>query len=67
MKTIQINLPDDVLARFEKVAAQRGADYTSVNSDEVKGKDALFTDLIVLGLDDLAAGEEFYPDDVETE
>ena len=63
MKTLQVNLPDDVVSRFEKIAEAQGDDYVSVNSDEVKGKDALFTDLLILGLDELAAGEDDFPDE----
>lgn len=65
MKTLQINLPDAVIARFEKLALQQGSSYVSVNSTEVSGKDALFTDLLILGLDELDAGESEFPDDVE--
>ncbi|MEN9848720.1 MAG: hypothetical protein RL368_1460 [Pseudomonadota bacterium] len=65
MKTLQINLPDVVVARFEKFALQQGSDYVSVNSTEVSGQDALFTDLLILGLDELDAGEAEFPDDVE--
>jgi hypothetical protein len=65
MKTLQINLPDDVVERFKKVAAKRGEGYVSVNCDEVRGQDALFTDLIILGLDELEAGESEFPDEDE--
>ena len=63
MKTLEINLPDDVAARFEKLATQQGDDYVSVSASEVTGRDALLTDLLVLGLDELAAGEDDFPDD----
>jgi len=64
MKTLQINLPDEVMARLEKLANEQGGDtYVSVNSSEVSGRDALFTDLLILGLDELAAGEAEFPDD----
>jgi hypothetical protein len=63
MKTLQINLPDEVMERFEKLVAKQGGDnYVSVNTDEVSGKDALLTDLLILGLDELQAGEDEYPD-----
>jgi hypothetical protein len=63
MKTLQINLPDEVMERFEKLLAkQDGDNYVSVNTDEVSGKDALLTDLLILGLDELQAGEAEYPD-----
>jgi len=62
MKSLQVNIPDNLMERFEKlVAAQGGDDYVSVNTDEVSGKDALFTDLIVLGLDELE-DETNFPD-----
>lgn len=64
MKTLQINLPDAVIERFEKLATEQGGDnYVSVNTNEVSGQDALFTDLLVLGLDELEAGEAEFPDD----
>jgi hypothetical protein len=64
MKTLQINLPDEVMARLEKLANEQGGDsYVSVNSSEVNGRDALFTDLLILGLDELEAGEAAFPDD----
>ena len=63
MKTLQIQLPDEIATRFEKLAEQQGDDYESVNSDDVKGRDALFTDLLVLGLEELTAGEDDFPDD----
>lgn len=66
MKTLQINLPNDVVERFEKLAKEQGGDhYVSVNTNEVNGYDALFTDLLILGLDELEAGEAEFPDDVE--
>lgn len=68
MKPLQINLPDDVIQRFEKLYKEQGGDnYVSVNTNEVKGHDALFTDLLVLGLDELEVGEAEFPDDVEQE
>ena len=63
MKTVEVYLPDDVMRRFEKLSVERGNDYVSVNTDEVKGKDALLTDLLVLGLDELIAGESEFPDE----
>ena len=63
MKALQINVPDEVMARLEKLATEQGGDnYVSVNSNEVSGRDALFTDLFVLGLDELEAGEADFPD-----
>ncbi len=63
MKTLQINVPDDVMARLEKLVTEQGGDdYVSVNSNEVSGRDGLFTDLLVLGLDELQAGEAEFPD-----
>lgn len=62
MKTLQFQVPDEIFERLEKLAQQR-ADYASVNTD-LTGRDALFTDLIVLGLDEITAGEEEFPDDV---
>lgn len=64
MKTIEFQIPDDLQARLDKLAAQRGDDYESVISAELKGRDALFTDLLSLGLDEISAGEEDFPDDV---
>jgi hypothetical protein len=64
MKTLQINVPDNVMERLEKLSSEQGGDnYVSVNTNEVSGKDALFTDLLVLGLDELEAGEAQFPDD----
>ncbi len=65
MKTIQVNVPDNVIERFEKFAQQRGDDYESVNTDEVKGRDALFTDLLMFGLDELEVNESEIPDDID--
>ncbi len=64
MKTIQFQIPDVLFERLEKLAGQRGSDYESVSSDELKGRDALFTDLLMLGLDEISAGEQAFPDDV---
>jgi hypothetical protein len=66
MKTLQINIPDDVMDRLEKLASKQGDNYVSVNTNEVGGRDALFTDLLVLGLDELDVNEAEIPDDVET-
>ena len=64
MKTIQINLPTEVIERFEKLATEQGGDnYVSVNTTKVQGRDALFADLLVLGLDQLEDGEAQYPDE----
>jgi predicted transcriptional regulator len=64
MKTLQINLPDEVMARLDKLANEQGGDsYVSVNSSDVNGRDALFADLLILGLDELEAGEAAFPDD----
>ena len=62
MKVLKINVPDDVMARLEKLATEQGNGYVSVNSNEVSGRDALFTDLLILGLDELEAGEADFPD-----
>jgi hypothetical protein len=63
MKSLQVNIPDHLMERFEKLVASQGGDnYVSVNTDEVTGSDALFTDLLVLGLDELEAGEADFPD-----
>lgn len=68
MKTLQVNLPDEVMKRIEKLAAEQGGpNYVSVNSNEVRGYDALLTDLLILGLDELDVGESQFPDDVENE
>jgi hypothetical protein len=64
MQTIQLQIPDEIYQRLEKLVAAQGADYASVNTD-LTGRDALLTDLLVLGLDEIDAGEEEFPDDVE--
>jgi hypothetical protein len=64
MKMLQINIPDELMNRLEKLAVEQGgSNYVSVNTNEIKGKDALFTDLLILGLDELEAGEASFPDD----
>ncbi len=66
MKKLEVSLPDDVVARFEKLFVEQGGNgYVSVNSNDVSGRDALVTDLLILGLDELAAGEAQFPDDVD--
>lgn len=66
MKKLEVSLPDNVVARFEKLfSEQGGSGYVSVNSNDVSGRDALVTDLLILGLDELAAGEAEFPDDVD--
>lgn len=66
MKTLQLNIPDDVMVRIEKLAAEQGGpNYVSVSSNEVQGLDALLTDLLILGLDELEVGESQFPDDIE--
>lgn len=67
MKTLEIHLPDDVMERLEKLIAQQGTNYASVNTTELTGRDALLTDLLILGLDEIEAGETEFPDDVEDE
>ncbi|GEM_PF-799613 len=68
MKTLTVNIPNTVMERIEKLAAEQGGpNYISVNSDEVRGLDALLTDLLMLGLDELDVGESQFPDDVENE
>jgi hypothetical protein len=64
MKTLQFQIPDEIAARVEKLIQQRGADYESVNTSEIKGRDALLTDLVAVGLDEILAGETEFPDDV---
>lgn len=64
MKTLQFQIPDEIAARVEKLILQRGADYESVNTEEIKGRDALLTDLVAVGLDEIMAGEADFPDDV---
>ena len=64
MQTIQLQIPDDIYQRLEKFISSQGSDYASVNTD-LTGRDALLTDLLVLGLDEIDAGEEEFPDDVE--
>ena len=64
MKTLQINIPDTLMQRLEKLVTEQGdANYVSVNSNEVTGKDAMLTDLLILGLDELEVGEAEFPDD----
>ena len=64
MKTLQINIPDALMERIDKLITDQGNnDYISVNSDEICGKDALLTDLLMLGLDELEVGEAEFPDD----
>jgi hypothetical protein len=64
MQKLEANLPDSVHTRLQKLFAEQGGDdYASVNSDEVKGHDALLTDLLMLGLDQLIDTEAQYPDD----
>jgi hypothetical protein len=63
MKTLQFQVPDEIAQRLEELAAARADNYASVNT-ELSGRDALFTDLLLLGLDELAAAEEEFPDDV---
>jgi hypothetical protein len=64
MQKLEANLPDDVYARLKKLLLEQGGDdYVSVNTDEVKGHDALLTDLLTLGLEQLIDTEAQYPDD----
>lgn len=64
MKMLQINIPEELMNRLEKLAIEQGgANYVSVNTNEIKGKDALYTDLLILGLDELEAGEASFPDE----
>jgi hypothetical protein len=65
MKKIEFQIPDNVYKRLEQFIATQGSDYASVNTTEVTGRDALLTDLMVLGLDEIDAGESDFPDDVE--
>jgi len=64
MQTLNVKLPEEVMQRIEKlVAEQGGPHYVSVNTNEVGGFDALITDLLILGLDELEAGESQFPDE----
>ena len=64
MKILQVNLPNEVMQRIEKLAIeQNGTEYISVNTNEVRGLDALVTDLLILGLDELEVGESQFPDE----
>ncbi len=64
MKVAQISLPDELFERIERLAAEQGGpDYVSVNTDEVRGYDALLTDLLILGLDELEVGEAQFPNE----
>ncbi len=63
MKTITISVPDNVAQRLDKLVDALSEDYISVNTSEVTGQDALLTDLLILGLDEIAAGEAEFPDD----
>jgi len=65
MASIQFEVPDAIVARLDKLVAAQGSDYESVNAEDLKGRDALLTDLLVLGLDELSAGEDEFPDDVD--
>ena len=65
MKTVEIHVPDDVMKRLENLLATQGTGYVSVNTSEVTGQEALLTDLLILGLDALDAGETTFPDDVD--
>jgi hypothetical protein len=65
MKTVEIRVPDDMMTRLENLLASQGTDYVSVNTNEVAGREALLTDLLILGLDALDAGETSFPDDDE--
>lgn len=65
MKTVEIRVPDDMMARLEKLLTAQGTDYVSVNTNEVAGREALLTDLLILGLDALDAGETSFPDDAD--
>ncbi len=65
MANIQFEVPDAIAARLDKLVAAQGGDYESVNASDLKGRDALLSDLLVLGLDELSAGEDEFPDDVD--
>ncbi|MDM8545259.1 hypothetical protein [Candidatus Venteria ishoeyi] len=62
MQTLEIQVPDELAQRLETLVAEQGTDYESLNSD-LKGRDALLGDLLLLGLDELIAGEDEFPDD----
>jgi len=64
MQKLEANLPDSVYSRLQTLFTEQGGDdYVSVNTDEVKGHDALLTDLLMLGLEQLMDTEAQYPDD----
>ncbi len=65
MANIQFEVPDAIAERLNTLVAQQGAGYESVNAAGLQGRDALLTDLLILGLDELSAGENEYPDDVD--
>ncbi len=65
MANIQFEVSDAIVERIDKLVAAQGADYESVNAAGLKGRDALLSDLLVLGLDELSAGEDEFPDDVD--
>ena len=64
MKTIEIEVTEELAQRLDQLVEQQGQGYESLNSD-LKGRDALLGDLLLLGLDELMAGEDEFPDDVE--
>ncbi|MEM7018487.1 MAG: hypothetical protein AAF512_14240 [Pseudomonadota bacterium] len=57
MKTFTFQAPDDIAERLEKLIASQGDDYASVNTDDVKGSEALILDLVMMGLDELTDDE----------
>lgn len=65
MKTVEIRVPDEVMTRLENLLTTQGTGYVSVNTNDVLGREALLTDLLILGLDALDAGETSFPDDVD--
>lgn len=65
MKTIEFQTSDEIAARLEKLLQAEANGYESVNTSEVKDRDALLSDLILLGLDELDVQENEFPDDVE--
>lgn len=63
MKTVEIQVPDEVMKCIEHLLATQGKNYVSVNTSEVAGREALLTDLLILGLE--ALEEADFPDDLE--
>jgi predicted transcriptional regulator len=65
MKTIEIQVPDEIVKRLDNLIAAQGQYYESVNAASLKGRDALLMDVFILGLDELDEGNESFPDDID--